>query len=139
MERDVAADPLAAREMMRRSRQQGVPVIVADDEVIVGFDRQRLERIAARHAAAARSEAGRPKLGLVVKDAAGGVEVGGVRPGSPAEQAGFRPGDIVLQVRGQPVGSVADLERLTGTLGAGQTAEVVVRREGRPERLWIAT
>lgn len=39
---DVAADRAGLEEMIRVSGQMGVPVIVVDDEVIVGFDQERL-------------------------------------------------------------------------------------------------
>ncbi len=39
VERNVASDPQAAREMVQRSGPQGVPVTIVDDDVIVGFDR----------------------------------------------------------------------------------------------------
>ena len=134
VERDVAVDPVAAREMVRRSGQMGVPVIMAGEEVVVGFDRPRLERIAAAHAAASGGAAP-PRLGWLVKDRpAGGVEVGGARPGSLAERAGFQPGDVLELVDGQEVHSVADLERLTAPLGS-RTLEAVVRRAGRLVRL----
>ncbi|NLN16277.1 MAG: glutaredoxin family protein [Firmicutes bacterium] len=44
-ELDVANDPEALGEMIRLSNQMGVPVITVDDEVIVGFDRQRLDAL----------------------------------------------------------------------------------------------
>lgn len=40
---DVARDKAAREEMVRLSRQMGVPVIVVDGTVIVGFDRARLK------------------------------------------------------------------------------------------------
>ncbi|MDH7593719.1 MAG: FAD-dependent oxidoreductase [Methanomicrobiales archaeon] len=43
---DVGKDREAAREMIELSGQYGVPVIVIDDEVIVGLDMERLERLA---------------------------------------------------------------------------------------------
>lgn len=132
VERDVAADQRAAQEMVRRSGQMGVPVITAGDEVIVGFDRPRLERIAARYAA--HPGAAPPRLGLLVKDDAAGVLVGGARPGSPAERAGFRPGDLLEQIEGQPVRSTADLPRLTAAL-ANHPIEAIVRRAGGRVRL----
>src|SRR5436190_8399803 len=52
-EKNLEIDRAAAQEVMRRSGQMGVPVITAGDEVIVGFDRDRLERLAARYASAA--------------------------------------------------------------------------------------
>lgn len=42
---DVGADRDAAEKMIGLSGQRGVPVIVVDDEVIVGFDSQRLNEL----------------------------------------------------------------------------------------------
>ena len=42
---DVTRDPAAARDMQRMSGQMGVPVIRIGNEVIVGFDRPRIEKI----------------------------------------------------------------------------------------------
>ena len=115
--------------MVRRSGQMGVPVITADGEVIVGFDRPRLEKIAARYAPAGPS--GGPKLGLLVRSASGGLEVGGIRPGSPAERAGVRSGDLVETVNSQPVRAAEDLERLARATPPGQPVRIVVHRDGR--------
>lgn len=41
----MAADPNAAMEMVRLSGQRGVPVIVVDGQVVVGFNRARLEEL----------------------------------------------------------------------------------------------
>ena len=133
-ERDVAIDPAAAREVIQRTGQRGVPVIVAGDEVIVGFDRPRLERLAER-ATATAAETPAPRLGLRVKDAPGGAEIGAVHPGSTAERAGLRAGDVVEQVDGRPVRSAADLEGLAQHLGAGASLVLQVRRDG--ERLHL--
>lgn len=42
---DVSASKEAAEEMVNLSGQMGVPVIAVDDNVIVGFDRDRLEEL----------------------------------------------------------------------------------------------
>ena len=42
---DVGADAAAAKKMIDLSGQRGVPVIVVDDEVIVGFDSARLNEL----------------------------------------------------------------------------------------------
>jgi glutaredoxin-like YruB-family protein len=42
---DVASDLDKRREMMEKSGQLGVPVIVIDGEVVVGFDRSRLANL----------------------------------------------------------------------------------------------
>ncbi len=39
---DVSVDRAKAMEMVELSGQMGVPVIAIDDEVIVGFDKQRI-------------------------------------------------------------------------------------------------
>ncbi len=124
-------DHQALQEMVRRSGQMGVPVIIVGDEVIVGFDRPRLERLAVQHAGESTRPGG-PRLGLRVRDApGGGVEVGGVRAGSLGERLGVQAGDVIEAVSGQPVRTVADLERLTERLQTGQRLELTVRRQGR--------
>lgn len=42
---DVSSDEKARQEMIDKSGQMGVPVIVVDDQMIVGFDRGRLEQL----------------------------------------------------------------------------------------------
>ena len=42
---DVAADMQRAREMVEKSGQYGVPVIDIDGEIIVGFDRNRIDSL----------------------------------------------------------------------------------------------
>ena len=122
---------------MRLSGQMGVPVIVAENpvggrpEVIVGFDRPRLEQLAAR-AAAGTADPDGPRLGLRVKDAAGGgAEVGAVHPGTPAERAGLRSGDVIELVDGRPVASSTDLEGVGERLRAGAAVELGLRRDGQ--------
>jgi aminopeptidase N len=60
----------------------------------------------------------------------GGVKLSGVMPGSPAEEAGLRQGDVLVALGG---GEVADLAGLTALLqahGAGETVGVTVVRDG---------
>ena len=42
---DVSKDPAAARDMVRRSGQQGVPVIDIGGKIIVGFDRPKVDKL----------------------------------------------------------------------------------------------
>ena len=45
-DKDVAVDQGAAKEMIEKSKQMAVPVIVIDDkEVIIGFDQAKLDEI----------------------------------------------------------------------------------------------
>lgn len=41
---DVSRDAAAARDMVRRSGQQGVPVIDIGGKIIVGFDRPKIDK-----------------------------------------------------------------------------------------------
>ncbi len=141
-EKYVDQDRAAAIEMIRKSGQQGVPVTVIGGEVVVGFDQRRLERIINSMAAnggqaAEGSPGGRKLLGAKVADASKyalpggdpvpGAYVGAVRPGSPADAAGIRAGDIIVQVGGTPVRSADDLSATLGRLSAGRT-NLEVRR-----------
>lgn len=42
---DVSKDVAAAREMVRISGQMGVPVITIDGNVVVGFDKKRIDEL----------------------------------------------------------------------------------------------
>jgi glutaredoxin-like YruB-family protein len=42
---DVSKDPAAARDMVRRSGQQGVPVIDIGGKIVVGFDRPKINQL----------------------------------------------------------------------------------------------
>jgi glutaredoxin 3 len=41
---DVCRDAIAARDMVRRSGQQGVPVIDIGGKIVVGFDRVKIDK-----------------------------------------------------------------------------------------------
>lgn len=128
--RDVSVDEQAAREMVQRTRQMGVPVIADDEEAIVGFDMPRLQRMAARH----RRGTG---LGLKVADAkeGPGAYVGSVRDGSIGQRAGIQPGDTIVELSGRPISSVADLEQVAARRPPGQPTSLTVTRDG--ERLTL--
>jgi S1-C subfamily serine protease len=123
--RDVSVDQQAARDMVMRTRQMGVPVIADAQEAIVGFDLPRLQKMAARH----RRGGG---LGLKVADAKDGpgVYVGGVRADSPGERAGLQVGDTIVELSGRPVISVQDLEQIAAKRPAGQPTSVTIIRDG---------
>lgn len=147
-EKFVDQDRAAAIEMIRRSGQQGVPVTVIGDEVVVGFDRPRLERILAAMRArqtSPASSAPRRSLGAKVADAGRyalpggtavqGAYVGGVNPGSPAEAAGLKVGDVIVAVDGRPVLSVDDLANALASLSDSKTKLSVARGSSTREVL----
>ncbi len=124
--------------MVRLSRQQGVPVITVDDQVVVGFDRRRLEQLLARQPTQ------RPHLGASVADAgpragSAGAYVGRVTPGSPADKAGLEAGDIIVEMHGQPIRTAADVERIAeGLRTGGRVALTYVRAGERVQaELWL--
>ncbi len=60
-----------------------------------------------------------------VEQISGDVTIGTVFPGSPAEEAGIRPGDRIVKVDGRDIRRIADLQRaVTVKLGAESTWEV---------------
>lgn len=56
--------------------------------------------------------------------------------GSPADSAGFRPGDVVVRWHGEPVFSAAELGRLVRETPAGRRVRVELYREG--ERITLS-
>jgi glutaredoxin-like YruB-family protein len=131
---DVSLDRAAADDMVRLTGQMGVPVITVDGQVIVGFDRPRLEQLLA-----GRANGQRPRFGLKVADAGRvarkvgalpvfGALVGGVAPSSPAARAGLREGDIVTEINLRPINNADDLERSLGNLTTGSRASIVFLR-----------
>lgn len=85
-------------------------------------------------AAPAAGPGARPYMGSVPDMAAGdvpGLKVTGVTPGSPADKAGMKGGDVVVELDGKPV---TDLETYSAALyarKAGDTISVVVIRGGQ--------
>jgi S1-C subfamily serine protease len=113
--------------MVRRTGQMGVPVTAIGNEMVVGFNRPKLQQIITRLRAAQPP----PALGAAVKDApGGGTLVGTVRPGTPAERGGLKPGDVIVAVDGTPVAGVDSLASLIqGARGQG-SAMLTVQRDG---------
>ncbi|THF64538.1 DegQ family serine endoprotease [Pseudothauera nasutitermitis] len=64
-------------------------------------------------------------------DKARGALVSNVEPGSPAEQAGIRTGDVVLGVDGAEVQDSADLPRIIGEKRPGTRVRLQLWRDGR--------
>jgi glutaredoxin 3 len=132
---DVAADAEAAAEMVSLSGQRGVPVVVIDGQVVVGFNRARIDQLLD-----ARSTR-RPHLGLSVADAATmaqkrgsgpaeGAYVGKVSHLSSGDRAGLTEGDVIVALAGHPVRNAANLESVLSGLVPGETVSLVFLRGG---------
>ncbi len=73
-------------------------------------------------------------LGLSVAE---GAMVQDVTPRSPAERAGLRPYDVIVQVEGQPVASNGELIRDISARQPGTVARLDIVREGRRQALTV--
>ena len=133
-EHDVSRDPEAADEMVRLTGHMGVPVIMVDGQVVIGFDRARLE-----HLLAGRGNGHHPLFGLKVADASRiaqklgavpvfGALVGAVAPSSLGERAGIKEGDIITEINMRPVRNADDLESALSNLSPGSKATIILLR-----------
>jgi S1-C subfamily serine protease len=68
---------------------------------------------------------------------AAGVEIVEVANGSPAERAGLRAEDLVVELDGQPVERVDDVQRLMTEATIGRTLSIRVLRGGRTLELSV--
>jgi eukaryotic-like serine/threonine-protein kinase len=80
--------------------------------------------------------------GLQVKGTAGvdGLRVADVSPGSPAEGAGIRPGDIVISANGRPLRSKLEWEAVQSEVRFDSALSIEVLRGGTVRRVeWTVT
>lgn len=66
-----------------------------------------------------------------------GALIAEVMPGSPADQAGLIPGDIILEFEGEEIGMSSELPPMVGRVPVGTTAMVTVMREGKREQIEV--
>ena len=105
-----------------------------------------LERMGARDRGedeSASSQSGKPRWGLGLADVTPdvrqqldapedlkGAVVERVLPGSPADNAGLRPGDVILGVNRHQTTSVSEVKKALGDIPKGQDALLLVRSNG---------
>ena len=112
----------------------GVPVTAIGGEMVVGFNRPRLQSIVER----LQKERRPVTLGAAVKDVpGGGVLASMVHPGTPAERGGLKPGDIIVEVDGAPVAGADTLVRLLQVAKERGNATMRVLRAGSSLELRI--
>lgn len=74
---------------------------------------------------------GRQRFGITMNPAGEGVMVSAVTVGSPAAQAGIRPGDQIISVNGQTIANPNAMIQLVGNSSADQPLDVRFRRNGQ--------
>ena len=91
---------------------------------------------------ASKEEASGPDLGLALQDVtpdiasglglsqAKGVVIARVNPYSPAAEAGLRSGDLIVELDGKAVESVADANKILANFNAGDTVLFLIERRG---------
>jgi serine protease Do len=66
-----------------------------------------------------------------------GVVIADVLKDTPAEAAGLRAGDLIVNIDGRPIVETRSLQRLVGATVPGREVRVVVAREGRRREVVI--
>jgi glutaredoxin 3 len=133
-EHDVSIDQSAANEMVRLSGQMGVPVIVVDGEVVVGFNRTRLEQLFVD-----KTRSQHVYFGLSVANASKiihrsdtttvlGAFVGKVAQSSLGDRAGLKPGDVITELNLRTIRNADDLEDALSSLNEGNRVLIRFRR-----------
>jgi serine protease Do len=142
LSRAVAATPAGkqvAMKVMRDGKQMTLSPTIArlaekEDEAVAsatteGDKRGRLGvAVEPLTPETARGLGASEKQGLLVKS---------VQDGSPADQAGIRPGDVITEVNRQPVRSAEDLRQAVEQHKAGTSMLLLLKREGSARYLIV--
>ena len=109
-----------------------IAVSVANEPQRIAFTRVKVEQ-------RPTGRGFRVYLGTVpnYSDQSDGLKLDGVRPGSPAEKAGLRAGDIVVKLGTMPIKNVYDYTYALGEMRGGEEVEAVIRRDGKELTLKI--
>jgi serine protease Do len=78
------------------------------------------------------------EIGVRIADApAGGVVIEEVQPDSPAEKAGLKQSDVIVEFDGQHVRSARQFGRLVQETPPGRTVKVMITRDGQKKDVQI--
>ena len=130
-EYDISHDQDAAERMMNLTGQMGVPVLVIDGQVVIGFDRARIESMLGSSGNGRRS-----RLGIRVADAnrfvsQNGAYIGVVESNSPGARAGLHVGDVIVSVDSTRIDNVSDLENALSVPGTNGNLTIGFVRSGQ--------
>ena len=71
------------------------------------------------------------RVGFTLNDSATGVSLRALVPGLPAEAAGLREGDRVLEIAGQPIRVESDYDAIALGFRRGQPVPIIIDRAGQ--------
>jgi len=145
-EYDVSRDSAAADEMVKLTGQFGVPVIIINNQPVVGFNRERIRELLVAGDASPKTV----HFGLKIADAAkiapqmgvtpvSGAIIGEVIPGLLGEKAGLKEGDIITSINNIAIQSAADMERALAALNPGNIVTILFLRSGETRKSEIVT
>lgn len=63
--------------------------------------------------------------------------MGKVRPGSPAENAGLRKGDVITELGSRPIRTAADVHAVLAAHHPGDRLSLTLNRNGREMRVIV--
>jgi membrane-associated protease RseP (regulator of RpoE activity) len=137
--KDIHSDPGASAVLFGRLGRVVAPVVQVGERLLVGYDPVQL----ARFLPAVESDQAPVSFGAAVRSvtpelarerglpAPWGVEVGPVKPDTPAAAAGIRPGDVITGVGAYTLSGGADQFRIAvAARRPGDTMTLTVRRDG---------
>jgi len=145
--RDVLNDPSATAILFGRLGKVVVPVVQVGDRLLVGHDPVQLARFLPRDDAEEQHVAFGASVRTVTADIATakglpatyGVEVGQVKPASPAEAAGILPGDVITGIGPYTVNGGADqFRRAVSLRQPGDTMLLTIWRDGDTSEVAVA-
>ena len=124
-----------------------VPVVQVGERLLVGHDPVQLARFLPREDSEEQHVSFGASVRTVTSEIAGakrlpaayGVEVGQVKPGSPAEAAGILPGDVITGIGPYTVNGGADqFRRAVALRQPGDTMMLTIWREGDVSEVAVA-
>lgn len=107
--------PKGQKDRAMKYESPDIPLLPADFLWMVAYEEMRSDPV---------------RLGVQISDAEGSVKVVEVSPGSLAERAGIRVGDVILMLDGQKVLESYDLTYYLGKKDWGDSATLTLRRDG---------
>jgi hypothetical protein len=91
----------------------------------------------ARTARSSGANAARIEMGVATQPHAKGLQVMLVKPESPADKAGIKPGDILTDFAGLPIENEAEINGISDSLQAGDQVELKFLRAGKQQETMV--